>query len=535
MKNNKLTHKLFYILFFAFCILLTFLSCKEDTNIDDTKVRVIGVTLDKNSLAIAPDSTVQLTATVTPENAESKDVVWTSTNSTVAEVNPTGLVTAIVEGTTWIVVATVDGGFTDTCTVTVEHVIIPVAGITLDNDSLWLKPDSIAQLVATVIPGNADVQEVTWLSTSESVATVNQAGLVTAIAKGETSIIVTTVDGGFADTCVVTVENKYKLIADLNPSATPQLLDPTPPDGEYWEHGSSFKLWEHKEGYGHGVKITIIGESFSREDNKNNGVYETWCKKMASRLLKNDIIRNFRNYIDIYVVVAESPVSVINATTPGFFGTTTTRETNFGAADAFTVEAIPGLADVLNRSFILIANGMMGGWANFGQPAGNSGSAWWSTAMADGRDNDMSTYWMMHEFVGHGFASLADEYPGATGSYNFMWQRSGMVNNVSNTNDLTKVPWKRFIGLEGYEEVGAYPVESGIWKPETHSIMVDNSQGFYYNAQSRWLIYKHIYDGSKFLDNQSGNSTPKPKKYESGEEAALFEAFLEFDKLYNVK
>ncbi|MDR1681780.1 MAG: M64 family metallopeptidase, partial [Candidatus Symbiothrix sp.] len=163
------------------------------------------------------------------------------------------------------------------------------------------------------------------------------------------------------------------------------------------------------------------------------------------------------------------------------------------------------------------------------------GSAWWSTAMADGRDNDMSTYWMMHEFVGHGFASLADEYPGATGSYDFAWQRSGMVSNVSNTGDLTKVPWKRFIGLAGYEEVGAYPVEPGLWKPETHSIMVDDTQGLYYNAQSRWLIYKHIYDCSKFLDNQSGNSTPKPKKYEQGEEAALFEAFLEFDKLYNTK
>jgi hypothetical protein len=155
--------------------------------------------------------------------------------------------------------------------------------------------------------------------------------------------------------------------------------------------------------------------------------------------------------------------------------------------------------------------------------------------MADGRDNDMSTYWMMHEFVGHGFASLADEYPGATGSYDFAWQRSGMVSNVSNTGDLTKVPWKRFIGLAGYEEVGAYPVEPGLWKPETHSIMVDDTQGLYYNAQSRWLIYKHIYDCSKFLDNQSGNSTPKPKKYEQGEEAALFEAFLEFDKLYNTK
>jgi hypothetical protein len=394
------------------------------------------------------------------------------------------------------------------------------------------------QLTATVMPEDADVQEVAWRSTEEAVATVSPTGLVTSIAEGETYIIVKTIDGEFADTCVVTVfvENKYKLIADLNPDATPKLLDPTPESGDYWEHKSSFKLWEHKEGYGHGVKIVIVGESFSREDNKNDGVYETWCKKMASKLLTNPIIKNFRNYIDIYVAVAQSPVSGINGQTPGFFGTTTTVETHFGAADAFTVEAIPELAGTLNRSYILIANGMMGGWANFGQPAGNSGSAWWSTAMAEGRDG-IGIYWMMHEFVGHGFTSLADEYAGASNTYLFSWQRSGMVNNVSNTDDLTKVPWKRFIGLEGYEEVGAYLIEPGIWKPEAYSIMVDDTRGFYYNAQSRWLIYKHIYDCSKFLDNQSGKNTDKPKKYEPGEDAALFEAFLEFDKLgkYNTK
>jgi hypothetical protein len=527
-------HIAFYIVFFTGLVMLSFLSCKEDNA--KVEVRVTGVALDRNAVVLAPDSTAQLAATVMPENANVQEVSWLSTDEAVATVSSTGFVAAVAEGTTSMVVTTVDGGFTDTCAVTVLHIVVPVTSVSLDPHSLTLMPDSTAQLAATVMPENADVREVSWLSTDEAVATISPTGFVTAVAEGETSIIVTTVDGEFADTCAVTVfvENKYKLIADLNPSAAPKLLEPTPTNGEYWEHKSAFKLWEHKEGFGHGVKIVIVGESFSREDNKNDGAYETWCKKMASKLLTNPIIRNFRNYIDVYVAVAESPVSRINDRTPGFFGTTKTAETHFGAVDAFTVEAIPELAGTLNRSFILIANGMMGGWANFGQPAGNSGSAWWSTDMAEGRDG-IGIYWMMHEFMGHGFTSLADEYAGATDTYSFLWQRSGMVSNVSNTNDLAKVPWKRFIGLDDYEEVGAYLVEPGIWKPERHSIMVDDSQGFYYNAQSRWLIYKHIYDCSKFLDNQSGNNTAKPKKYELGEEAGLFEAFLEFDKLYNVK
>jgi uncharacterized protein YjdB len=501
-----------------------------------------GVSLDVKAVALKPQATVQLTAAVRPENADFPDVTWHSANTTVANVNDKGLVTAIANGTAAIVVTTVDGSFTDTCTVTVADIAISVAGVSLDTNTVTLDPEATIQLTATVTPENADVREVTWHSTSEIVAAVSQTGFVTAMTPGTTSIVVTTSDGRLTDTCTVTV--LYKLIADLNPAPLTydMLPDPTPPNGAYWEHGNSFKLWEHKEGYGHGVKIVIVGESFSREDNSNDGLYETWCKKMASRLLNNDIVKNFRSYIDVYVAVAESPVSRINATTPGFFGTTTKIGTNFGKANTFTVQASPELSGFLNRSFILIANGMMGGWANFGYPAGNAGSAWWSTDMGSESGNDISTYWMMHEFMGHGFASLADEYPGAMNTYDFASQRDGMVCNVSSTNDLTKVPWKRFIGREGYEEVGAYGVCydsrncDPVWRPERHSIMVDDSQGHYYNAQSRWLIYKHIYDCSKFLDNRSGSSdTAKPKKYEPGEENGLFEAFLELDELYNVK
>jgi uncharacterized protein YjdB len=489
---------------------------------------VTGVSLNKDAATLKPATTLQLAATVAPANASVKGVAWHSTAEAAATVSEAGLVAAVAKGKTYIVATTADGGFTDTCAVTVAE--FPVTGVSLDKDTVRLDSGATLQLAAAVAPANADFPELTWRSTRTTVATVSNEGLVTVVAGGKTSIIATSIEGGWADTVTVFVENKYKLIADLNPSSTPALLDPTPENGEYWEHESGFKLWEHKEGYGHGVKITIVGECFSREDNKNDGVYETWCKKMALRLLKNDIIRNFRDYIDIYVAVAESPVSRINATTPGIFGTTVTAGTNFDAANTFTVTAFPELASAPNRSYILIANGMMGGWALFGQPAGNCGSAWWSTDMGPDSRNDIGTYWMMHEFIGHGFASLADEYgyQGAKDTYSFDWQRSGMVRNVSNTDDLTKVPWKRFIGIEGYEEVGAYLVEPGIWKPEPYSIMVSDQEGFYYNAQSRWLIYKHIYDCSKFLSNER-------KKYEAGEEAGLFEAFLEFDELYNVR
>ena len=60
-----------------------------------------------------------LTATVTPSNASNKRVNWTSSQASVAAVDDNGVVTALAEGTAIITVTTVDGGFTDTCTVTV--------------------------------------------------------------------------------------------------------------------------------------------------------------------------------------------------------------------------------------------------------------------------------------------------------------------------------------------------------------------------------------------------------------------------------
>jgi len=325
-----------------------------------------------------------------------------------------------------------------------------------------------------------------------------------------------------------TAEKRLPLLtADMNPVAEPTLLDATPASG-YWEHKSSFKLWEHSKG--NGVTIVIVGECFNREDNKDNGFYETKCRAMASAFLKNDIIKNFRDYFDIYVAVAESPVSGIQGT-PGAFGTTDNSDPNYPNndwnipdANVFTVEAIPALGPILNRAWIMIFNGQAGGWANFGQPAGNCGMAWWSTA-----EDVVSSYWMMHEFCGHGFASLADEYPGGDAAFDFGWQSDYMVMNVSNTGNLANVPWKKFIGLEGYEEVGAYPVQDGIWMPEAHSIMVDDANNdLYYNAMSRWMLYRRIYTASKFTDNSSIS-------FAAGEEDNLWTDFLEFDKAYNIK
>lgn len=71
--------------------------------------------------AMAPNATKELTATVYPTDAANKNVTWTSDNDAVATVDGTGLVTANAVGTATITATTEDGGYTDTCVVTVTN------------------------------------------------------------------------------------------------------------------------------------------------------------------------------------------------------------------------------------------------------------------------------------------------------------------------------------------------------------------------------------------------------------------------------
>ena len=167
-------------------------------------IHVTNVSLSQTELSLTEGNTAQLTATVKPDNATNKNVTWTSSDETVATVTD-GLVTALKEGTATITVTTADGGFTDTCQVTVTAALVPVSGVTLNKDSLSLGVGDSETLTATVAPANATNQNVTWASSAPSVATVDAAGKVTAVGAGTATITVTTQDGNHTATCTVTV------------------------------------------------------------------------------------------------------------------------------------------------------------------------------------------------------------------------------------------------------------------------------------------------------------------------------------------
>ena len=116
-----------------------------------------------------------------------------------------------------------------TLTVQAKPAPVSVTGVSLDKATLELYTGDTATLTATVQPSNATNQNVTWQSDNADVATVDN-GTVTAVGAGETTITVTTEDGGYTASCTVTVnegvDSINEIIADstLHVSSTKGML-----------------------------------------------------------------------------------------------------------------------------------------------------------------------------------------------------------------------------------------------------------------------------------------------------------------------
>lgn len=189
-----------------------------DCAVNITAVLPQGISLDKDSLTLFLGSTpVTLSATVLPANAENRTVVWSSSKPATATVDQSGKVTPVAEGTATITARTLAGDASIDCEVTVSKlVIVPlppiiigtvkVTGVSLDRARLDLVTGGNPYTLAAAIePGQASNKKVSWSSSNPSVATVDQSGKVTPVAKGNAVITATTDDGGFRALCPVEV------------------------------------------------------------------------------------------------------------------------------------------------------------------------------------------------------------------------------------------------------------------------------------------------------------------------------------------
>ena len=166
------------------------------------EVHATSAALSSATLKLNKGSTAVLALTVEPADF-TDEVTWKSTDASVAAVDESGMVTAKGVGTATIRV--IVGNISADCKVTVGQ---PVTSISLNEAYLSLEASDTYQLTASIYPTNADNKEVEWTSSDETVAAVDQTGLVTALSKGEATITALAKDGSNQSSeCTVTVKN----------------------------------------------------------------------------------------------------------------------------------------------------------------------------------------------------------------------------------------------------------------------------------------------------------------------------------------
>ncbi len=165
-------------------------------------VSTSGIKLDESSKVMYTGEKTKLSYIITPTNATNTAVTWSTSDSSVVNVDSNGNITAVKAGTAVIILKTADGLYMSTCTITVKE---KATGLAFDVTSLELYVGKTYTITVTPTPATATDYTLTWVSLDATIASVNEKGTITAKAPGKTMITATTSTGTILY-CNVTVK-----------------------------------------------------------------------------------------------------------------------------------------------------------------------------------------------------------------------------------------------------------------------------------------------------------------------------------------
>lgn len=206
----------------------TSLGAREDTctiSVQNIHPESVKIYPEEDATSVYVNSTIRLTAVVTPAEASNKSVVWESDNSAVATVSADGVVTGKGEGEATITAKTVDGGKIATRTIEVSSVL--PKSLKLSQTQANLAVNSTMPLTATVLPSNTTDKSVSWESSKPEVVAVYD-GRLYGLSEGEAEITaISNVDHTLKSTCIVTVSFQKPTGVIVSPSTVNMAVDQT--------------------------------------------------------------------------------------------------------------------------------------------------------------------------------------------------------------------------------------------------------------------------------------------------------------------
>ena len=164
---------------------------------------VTGVTIEPSEAELPAGYSMKLTATVLPENATNKNVVYSVDDESILSVDQDGNITGLSLGIATVTVTTEDGGFTASAEITV--IPVQVTGVSISPKSVSVALGHTIQLTASITPSNAANKNLSWSVSDETIISVDGQGTVTGLSGGTATVTVTTEDGGFSASAEITV------------------------------------------------------------------------------------------------------------------------------------------------------------------------------------------------------------------------------------------------------------------------------------------------------------------------------------------
>ncbi|MGN0807776.1 MAG: Ig-like domain-containing protein [Candidatus Coproplasma sp.] len=258
---------------------------------DPAPIAVENVSLDKNNSSLKVGETETLVATVSPADADNTNIIWSSSDETIATV-VNGVVTAKKAGQVTITATSAaDSSKKASCSYTITNVA--PTSIELNRTTATIALADTLNLTATVLPSNATVKTVTWTSSDDNIATVVN-GVVTPKTTGTVTITATsTENASLKAECSVTIKSTIVYATGISLNYTNESLKVddtlqltatiTPADTDdksvTWETSNASVATVSASGL-----VTVVGEgsaTITAISNSNSNVY-TACSISAT-------------------------------------------------------------------------------------------------------------------------------------------------------------------------------------------------------------------------------------------------------------
>ncbi|MBQ8892166.1 MAG: Ig-like domain-containing protein [Bacilli bacterium] len=209
-KENRFLGVVWKILLVAIVFITLFLSLIQFGVISLASSAIPNaIVFNQNEIGMKRGTGYQLVTTVLPANAENKQVVYESSDPSVATVNEvTGYIKALKNGTAVITARTLINDKKVECKVNVGDTNITVSNLSLKEKIVSLAAGYTSALSYNVTPSNATEINFNFSSSDTSIATVDEKGVITAVKEGTVNITVATNNNVVVDQATVTVYNK---------------------------------------------------------------------------------------------------------------------------------------------------------------------------------------------------------------------------------------------------------------------------------------------------------------------------------------